>query len=285
MRSSTLSKYKDLQYPSFKYEKVEVCGVGKGRLPFVDMDEYYDTNLNSSLYSECLVGLSLCSFKDFKFGNIVGGIPPYEKKTYGDNDSWTETLDNIMYLDPTGIHRNNIDTILSKSDDAFMAVQRYISMAMGATIPWYFACHLYSNTFQNKGIATGTYTDAIRHFPNLLSFIKTLPFKEVGRIMFFTTYPNGGVVTHRDNTKEAHKDHSINFFFKTGRPSFIWDPINEKKIYLDKDVSSYYFNNRDYHGVDPEPTFQFTLRVDGTFEDYVQQELGLEDGYTWKSEY
>jgi hypothetical protein len=83
-----------------------------------------------------------------------------------------------------------------------------------------------------------------------------------------------------------HSDHNINLFFASGsRPSFIWDEKAKKKIYLDSDARSYFFNNRDYHGVDPEPVFRYTLRVDGTFTDELCEQLGLEDGRTWKWSY
>jgi hypothetical protein len=140
-------------------------------------------------------------------------------------------------------------------------------MAMGSPIPWYFAYMLYDNAFGNKAKSVGKFTKNVSHFPLLKK------------------YPNAGVVTHRDSPLEKHKDHNINLFFKPGRPSFIWDSINQEKIYLDKGATSYFFNNRDYHGVDPEPTFQFTLRVDGTFEPWLQEKLGLVDGYTWNEEY
>jgi hypothetical protein len=144
---------------------------------------------------------------------------------------------------------------------------------------------LYDNSFIDKANDTGKFTKNISHFPLLRKYVQSLPFTKIGRVMFFTTYPNAGVVTHRDSPLQAHKDHNINLFFKSGRPSFVWDPVNNKKIYLDKTATSYFFNNRDYHGVDPEPTFQFTLRVDGTFEPWLQKELGLIDGYTWRPEY
>ena len=65
----------------------------------------------------------------------------------------------------------------------------------------------------------------------------------------------------------------------------IWDEKKKEKVLLEKGARSYFFNNRDYHGVDPEPVFRYTLRVDGTFTDELCKELGLENGYTWKWSY
>jgi hypothetical protein len=110
-----------------------------------------------------------------------------------------------------------------------------------------------------------------------------LPFKVVGRVLFFTTYPNAGVTAHRDYYVDSHKDQNINLFFAGGwRPSFIWDDIKNEKIYLESGATSYFFNNRDYHGVDPESAFRYTLRVDGVFEDWLQKELNLDNGWVYK---
>lgn len=273
--------YRGVDYVTFEYEKLPIAGVGKDKKPIINMDPYIDHSMDKELYSECLIGLALCD--EYKIGNIVGSIPPFEREKYGGNDGWTQIIKNIETIDKDDFHSINIRKVLDRATDKNKALYRYVYMAMGAPIPWFFAYYIYNNDFLNKTTASGSYTKNKKHFPLLLEYIKKLPFKEIGRIIFFTTYPNAGVVTHRDSPLLSHKDHNINLFFKAGRPSFIWDPVNEKKIYLEKDATSYFFNNRDYHGVDPEPTFQFTLRVDGTFEDWLQEELGLEDGYTYKA--
>ncbi len=41
---------------------------------------------------------------------------------------------------------------------------------------------------------------------------------------------------------------------------------------------AYFFNNRDYHGVEADPTFRYTLRVDGTFRQDVLDALDIPDG-------
>ena len=57
--------------------------------------------------------------------------------------------------------------------------------------------------------------------------------------------------------------------------SISFDPRGQKRFYLmdaagtEKtrvDARVYWFNDMDYHGVDPSPAFQYSVRVDGTFE-------------------
>ena len=119
-------------------------------------------------------------------------------------------------------------------------------------------------------------------FPELINFIKGLKsevFSQIGRIVFFISYPNVPVITHRDDIDIRHKDQSVNLFFKGSRKAFIYDTINNKKIYLSPDCTAYCFNNRDYHGVEAETFFNYTLRIDGQFAKEIQDELGFVNGY------
>lgn len=269
---------------TFGYQKYGVLGVGKNRYPILSMDQYIDHSMDEELHTECCIGLAQSS--EYRLGMAHGPLPESEKVRIGADYSWTDMLRNIEQFDPDGRHRRAIDQIIATTpvDNLFSAVYRYVYFAMGAPIPWFFALYLKYSGFKDKA-TDGQWLPAATRFPKLLKYIETLPFKEIGRVLFFTTYPNAGVVMHRDSNVNEHKDHNINLFFTGGRPSYVWDDINNKKVYLDPTAKSYFFNNRDYHGVDPEPQFRYTLRIDGTFTDELQEKLGLVDGYTWKWDY
>jgi len=270
--------------PSFAFEKYGVNGVGKNRLPMISMDKYIDHSQDLDLHLECCKGLAITD--NYKMGMIYGGVPPEEALRFSNKNSWSEMFDRIDEYDPTGVHKKVIYELAETAPNPLQAVYKYMYYAMGAVIPWFFACYLKQNNFSTKSKDTGLWTENTKHFPKLMEYLKTLPFKEIGRVLFFTTYPNAGVLIHRDSIVEEHKDHNINLFFDGGwRPSFVYDEIKKEKIYLEKDARSYFFNNRDYHGVDAEPIFRYTLRVDGTFRDELCEELNLEDGYTWKWKY
>jgi hypothetical protein len=196
-------------------------------------------------------------------------------------------LHHLEKFDKTGVHRAALLEVAKQSPGSEMqAMYKYAYFAMGAVIPWFFALYLKKNDFKAKTKDLGQWTESAKYFPNIVKYLDTLPFKTIGRVLFFTTYPNAGVVTHRDSIVAEHQDHNINLFFSGGeRSSFIWDEKKKEKVFLEKGARSYFFNNRDYHGVDPEPVFRYTLRVDGTFTDELCEELGLENGYTWKWSY
>jgi len=273
------------EIPHFHYEEFGIKGVGKNKLPIIPMDNFINHDNDLNLHIECCKGLALTN--DLKMGMVYGSLPPEEVFNSGGKDGWTKILYDIEDHDPTGVHRKTIKEIIDLSNDnAGQAIYKYIYFAMGSSIPWFFACYLKKTSFDQKTGDAGIWTENAKYFPNVIKYLESLPFKHIGRVLFFTSYPNSGVTTHRDSIVTEHKDHNINLFFGGGwRPSFIWDEILKKKIYLEKGNNSYFFNNRDYHGVDPEPVFRYTLRVDGTFTDDLCEKLGLVDGYTWNWNY
>lgn len=270
--------------PHFEYVEMEPMGVGRNRHLFVDMDRYINHDQDDELHIECCKGLALSN--DYKPGTIPGIAPPEEHERIHNNVAWTEVLYNLERYDPTGVHTKAIKEIIETKTPhhAVQSVYKYVYYAMGAAISWYFTCYLKESRFVNK-TEEGTITPNAVHFPKLMKYIETLPFKKVGRILFFATFPNAGVLCHKDAPIMEHSDHNINLFFTGGRASYIWDPIKKVKHYLNPNTKSYFFNNRDFHGVDPDPVFRYTLRIDGTFTDELCEHLGLEDGYTWKWDY
>lgn len=281
-------QFGNVNFFSIPYEPLPIKGVGKKRLPIINMDQYIDHSLDHELHLECCKGLAKIH-SVAPGGMFYGSVPPFEEQRFN-SVSWDTLLRNLDQYDPTGEHRKNIEELMSLpgSDDYKKSCAwRYAYYALGAIIPWFFVVYLkFGNFFTKVDGNKSNFTPNAIHFPKLLKYVETLPFKSIGRILFFTTYPNCPIVTHRDSIMEEHSDHNINLFFTGGdRKSYIWDGEKDQKIYLEPCARSYFFNNRDYHGVDAETKFRYTLRIDGTFTDELCDRLGLEDGYTWKWSY
>jgi len=270
-------KLNNASVPHFDYEELGVKGVGENLTPIISMDKYIDHSLNKELHIECCKGLAL-NESSYKQGMIIGAITPEEEASLNVR-SWTSILDTIEKDHPE--HLEIIEELHNKDTKA---AYRYIYYALNGAIPWFFGLYLKYNDFRTK-VHGGRWSEVAKDFPMLVEYLHTLPFKEIGRVMFFTTFPNAPVIAHRDAEVTAHKDHNINLFFTKSRPSYIWDEIKKEKIHLEPNALSYFFNNRDYHGVDPEKNFRYTLRVDGTFTNELCDELGLIDGYTWHPNY
>ena len=289
MKNQTATRHKigNVNFTNFKFDQYGIMGVGKNRNSIINMDKYINHDHDSDLHIECCKGLAMS--KDYGTGMLIGSLPPHEVEKFHGHDSWSEMLNSDWFItnDPQGKHRLALEEIARDGGtEAYTMINKYCYYALGSVIPWFFTLYLKNNDFNSKTRDVTEWTSASKLFPNVMNYINTLPFKEVGRVLFFATYPNAGVVTHRDSPVVEHSDHNINLFFGGGsRPSYVWNDTLNEKVYLESGARSYFFNNRDYHGVDPEPVFRYTLRVDGTFTDELCQELGLINGKTWTWDY
>ncbi|HEY6561016.1 MAG TPA: hypothetical protein VI072_27260 [Polyangiaceae bacterium] len=290
--SNSAGAYSNVTFP---HEAIGIRGVGKRRTPMINMDKYIDTAMNRELHDEICRGLALA--ESFEFGLVVGSAPPAELLR-GAAQFFSETLRSIDAWDADGRHVSNIDYIVEQSRPERLRknVMKYCCFMLGSSVPWFFTVYLRRGEFVEKTSYTpiSGLTDAAQplwepiadHFPKLKRWITTLPFKSIGRALLFCTYPGAPVPVHRDFPMAAHKDHNINCFFEPGwRPSFVYDEIGDQKHYLEKGATAYFFNNRDYHGVDAQPCFRYTFRIDGTFTDELCEELGMEDGFVYRSSY
>ena len=263
---------------TFEYKEFGVMGVGCEGRPVVPFDSFLDTSIFFDLHDEVCIGLSKCS--NFSFGKVVGA-PPIVLQSRLQSTFAEDMLSRLNEFDPTGRHLKHLENLHTWEERC-----KYMYFAMGAIIPWYFEVFLLRQTFFDKTKDNRNWCPEAQYFPNLKNFIENkLPFKRIGRVVIFSTFPNCEVPIHRDFVVEPHKDHNINFFFDKWRPSFVYDETIKERIYLPSGTRSYFFNNRDYHGVEPENRFRYTVRVDGTFTEEFQRILGLEDGYVFKWEY
>lgn len=112
------------------------------------------------------------------------------------------------------------------------------------------------------------------HFPKTREFIKTLPFKEVGRILFFVSYH----YLHSD----VHYDRKDDCF--NGKHHFIWlNPFKQKNFFLiddqkkqhDINSKTAFFNTRYLHGAAPTDKMTYTLRVDGQLDEDFCKKTGI----------
>ena len=138
------------------------------------------------------------------------------------------------------------------------------------TTPWLFSVSLMQGTFLERSNSKGRppqYESIMDHLPLTQKLIESLPFKSLGRIVIYGSYPGAGVPPHRDWEYSEDLCHQININPGGYRPVYIYDAVKEEKLFLKKGVRAYILNTLDIHGVESVPRFSYTLRVDGTFEE------------------
>jgi len=151
----------------------------------------------------------------------------------------------------------------------------WLKVRFGVYFPWKAYVELIPNErWEDKSTrAEKHFTRAARaFFPKTIAFIESLPFEQVGRanVMGLEAHDHGTV--HRDGEPEAQvsPDHFMTFCPRANKRLFLWD--EDAKTKTPVTGRAYWFNDFDYHGVDADPFFRYSLRVDGVFrEDFLER--------------
>jgi len=255
--------------PTFRYYDLPIMGVGPEGKPFIRVDDYIDTSSFPEIYKE------LEEHKDklvpHTKGLVVNGVIPKEFNG-GIKSIDSYLLNQSKYL--------NFDYGKDIKDLATLSlVKSYFYDHFNIREAWQGICHLREySTYANKN-QPSKWLPHSENFPLLTKFIDNLPYKILGYALFFISNGNNKdqVFIHRDIFhKSHHKSNFINILFdQKPRPFFLYDGIKKEKVYLDSDCCMYMFNESDMHGADIEPAPRYMLRVEGVFEGWFAEKLGL----------
>ena len=112
-------------------------------------------------------------------------------------------------------------------------------------------------------------------------FAKSLPFVHIGRCNVMGLEANDHGTVHRDGEPDEQDDQDEPDHFITVCPAadkrlFLWDEEKQEKTHVRG--RAYWFNDHDYHGVDADPFFRYSIRVDGVFRPDFLETLRREHG-------
>ncbi|MBX3226165.1 MAG: hypothetical protein KIT84_28670 [Labilithrix sp.] len=145
----------------------------------------------------------------------------------------------------------------------------YLKYRYGVYFPWKVCYHLLENDrWEDKHSGDGKdfRPDARALLPRTVAFVESLPFTEIGRVVLFGIEANDHAPAHRDSEpgKALSIAQSISFDPRENKRFYVCDPTGGNKTIIDAPI--YWFNDMDYHGVEPDPFFRYSIRVDGVFE-------------------
>jgi hypothetical protein len=102
-------------------------------------------------------------------------------------------------------------------------------------------------------------------FPKTIAFAKSLPFVHIGRCNVMGLEANDHGTIHRDGEPDEQDapDHFITVCPAGDKRLFLWDEETRTKTHVTG--RAYWFNDHDYHGVDADPFFRYSIRIDGVF--------------------
>jgi hypothetical protein len=152
----------------------------------------------------------------------------------------------------------------------------WLKYRYGVYFPWKVHYELIpTKNWDDKSTGAGkAFTpEAEEHFPQLIALVNSLPFSQVGRcnIMGLEANDHGTVHHDRSNDEKVAADHFITICPRGDKRLFLWDEEEQRKVVVRS--RAYWFNDCDYHGVEADPYFRYSVRIDGFFRPEFLQHL------------
>lgn len=248
--------------------------------PFVPLEGLLDLSGLDAVHDEICLGLSQVPVSYTGGSHRSMGIMP---KTFA-SEPWVDYGEVLRGLSP-----DEARTFLSLADEPIAVAPEDVAEQVGEErehnlsrrqmrwleyrhrvyFPWKVYYELLPNRFwDEKSSAAGkAFTrEARAFFPRTIAFVKSLPFVHVGRANIMGLAANDFGTVHRDGDplEKTEVDHFVTFAPAPGKRLFLWDDDAQKKVPVTG--RAYWFNDSDFHGVEADPGFRYSVRVDGVFE-------------------
>ncbi len=256
-----------------------LCGIWGE--PFIDLDPVIDTSELPAIDREICLALTDLE-ASYTGGSLkwMGVVAPFvHDDGYADlgevilrlpREEWLDLVS--LADDPSvfDVERRADFTFGDETDHPLTRRQMlWLKMRHGVYFPWKVCYHLLENgTWEDKhsGAGKAFSEGAERLLPRTVAFVKRLPFTEIGRCVLFGIEANDHAPVHRDSEpgKTLTIPHTINFDPRGGKRFVLCDAEGGERVEVRSKV--YWFNDMDYHGVEPDPFFRYSIRVDGVFD-------------------
>ena len=146
---------------------------------------------------------------------------------------------------------------------------RWLVYRYGVYFPWKVFVELVPNRWwgeKSTGAGKSFTRQARAFFPRTVAWVERLPFAEIGRCTIMGLEANDhGTVHHDGDPADPHPpDHFVAVCPKGDKRLFLWEEETRTKTPVTS--RAYWFNDQDDHGVDADPFFRYSIRVDGVFD-------------------
>lgn len=109
-------------------------------------------------------------------------------------------------------------------------------------------------------------------FPELMSFIDTLPFSKTARMLIMYDPKGRAVTPHRDHDSVELCHEFIWFRTNMAKPFYMLNPDTVEKLYVTSHAAWFDTVNQ-FHGADATDGLSFSIRVDGVFTDAFRDHI------------
>lgn len=261
--------------------RVALRGIFPGApLPYVPLEHFIDTSALDAIHEEVCLALTQVTI-DYTGGShrSMGIMPPsrmaeahvdYGEVIRGLSPDAFETFRSLAD-DPSAIDRERSNELQFGEETELPLSRRqmlWLKFRHKVYFPWKAYVELIPNRYwDEKSSAEGKdFTRLAKtFFPKTVAFAKSLPFLHVGRCNVMGLEANDHGTVHRDGDPDEQEapDHFITVCPAGDKRLFLWDEEEKRKTPVPG--RAYWFNDHDFHGVDADPFFRYSIRVDGVF--------------------
>ena len=249
--------------------------------PYVDLEPYLDLTALTELDDEIALGLaevpvdytggshrsmeimpaSRAAEAYVDYGEVIAKMTPEAYATF-----------RSLAAEPSAFpdHGDRAEATFGEERDHPLSRRQmlWLEHRFGVYFPWKVYLEMIPNRrWEDKSDPQGKdFTRIARtFFPKTIAFVKSLPFLHIGRCNLMGLASNDHGTVHRDGdpSRKTHVDHFVTFCPRGDKRLFLWDEDAQTKI--DVRGRAYWFNDSDYHGVEADPFFRYSIRVDGVF--------------------
>jgi hypothetical protein len=248
--------------------------------PFIDLEPYVNLTALGAIDEEICLGLaevpvdytggshrsmeimpeSRAAEALVDYGEIIASLTPEQYATF-----------RSLASEPESFPEQAEDASFGEERDHALSRRQmlWLEYRFGVYFPWKVYLEMIPNrTWDEKSSPDGKdFTRLARtFFPKTIAFVKSLPFTHIGRCNLMGLASNDHGTVHRDgvHAESSAADHFITFCPRGNKRLYLWDESQRTKVHTDK--RAYWFNDSDYHGVDADPFFRYSIRVDGVFQ-------------------
>ncbi|WP_437537719.1 hypothetical protein WME79_18820 [Sorangium sp. So ce726] len=249
--------------------------------PYIDLEPYLDLAPLGEIHEEICLGLTQVPI-DYTGGShrTMGIMPPsrlgeafadYGEVIRGLGDEEFATFQRLSD-DPSSIE-SSTRAALEFGEEREIPLSRrqmlWLKFRHGVYFPWKVYVELIPNRYwSDKSRSEGKdFTRLARSFfPRTIAYVKRLPFSSIGRCNIMGLEANDHGTVHHDGegrAPDSEPDHFITLCPAGNKRLFLWDERARRKMPVAG--RAYWFNDHDYHGVEADPYFRYSVRIDGTF--------------------
>lgn len=252
--------------------------------PFVELDDLVDLDALTALHVEITYALTKLTPRYTGGSHRSLGIQPAamidDRPDYGEVIAGFDDDQFLLFAslgDPSNPILEREGHVFGEDGDVPLTLDqmRWLEMAHGVYFPWktYVELTHTNGRWADKAEPAQFTREAQLYFPRTVRFLRDLPFQQIGAVKLLGLQHGDDGTVHRDGDP-AEQERPDPFLMLVPGPKkrlFLWDEATGERHTTDSRV--YWFNDHDWHGVMADPTFRYSLRIDGVFTDAFASRL------------